>query len=139
MVLAVVYYAWTPVRMWCCRRRVAGSVDAALEERLKRLEGNAQPVSFLFLPRCFITPCQLSTFYFLLPTSYLLLPIYRVFFQHIYERVMVPSTVVSFPDEVEVEEAMSPTESDSRTPVSSSFLLSASSNSSFSGVVSLLL
>ena len=71
MVLAVVYYAWTPVRMWCCRRRVAGSVDAALEERLKRLEGNAQPVSFLFLPRCFITPCQLSTFYFLLPTSYL--------------------------------------------------------------------
>ena len=74
MVLAVVYYAWTPVRMWCCRRRVAGSVDAALEERLKRLEGNAQPVSFLFLPRCFITPCQLSTFYFLLPTFYLLLP-----------------------------------------------------------------
>ena len=128
MVLAVVYYAWTPVRMWCCRRRVAGSVDAALEERLKRLEGNAQPVSFLFLPRCFITPCQLSTFYFLLPTSYLLLPIYRVFFQHIYERVMVPSTVVSFPDEVEVEEAMSPTESDSRTPVSSSDLHSASSD-----------
>ena len=128
MVLAVVYYAWTPVRMWCCRRRVAGSVDAALEERLKRLEGNAQPVSFLFLPRCFITPCQLSTFYFLLP-------IYRVFFQHIYERVMVPSTVVSFPDEVEVEEAMSPTESDSRTPVSSSDLLSASSDFSFSGAV----
>ena len=116
---------------------MAGSVDAALEERLKRLEGNAQPVSFLFLPRCFITPCQLSTFYFLLPTSYLLLPIYRVFFQHIYERVMVPSTVVSFPDEVEVEEAMSPTESDSRTPVSSSDLLSASSDFFISGAVPL--
>ena len=73
MVLAVVYYAWTPVRMWCCRRRVAGSVDAALEERLKRLEGNAQPVSFLFLPRCSISPCQLSLYLptCLLPTSYL--------------------------------------------------------------------
>ena len=151
MVLAVVYYAWTPVRMWCCRRRVAGSVDAAVEERLKRLEGNAQPVSFLFLPRCFTSPCLLPTSYFLLPTSYLLLatsyfllpisylllPIYRVFFQHIYERVMVPSTVVSFPDEVEVEEAMSPTESDSRTPVSSSDLLSASSDFFFSGAVPL--
>ena len=158
MVLAVVYYAWTPVRMWCCRRRVAGSVDAALEERLKRLEGNAQPVSFLFLPRCFISPCQLSlylsTFSLLvyLPTSYLLtcllpiyscllvyflFPLYRVFFQHVYERVMVPSTVVSFPDEVEVEEAMSPTESDSRTPVSSSDLLFASSDFFFSGVVPL--
>ena len=137
MVLAVVYYAWTPVRMWCCRRRVAGSVDAALEERLKRLEGNAQPVSFLFLPRCFISPCQFSLY---LPTClfvYFLFPLYRVFFQHIYERVMVPSTVVSFPDEVEVEEAMSPTESDSRTPVSSSDLLSASSDFSFSGAVPL--
>ena len=41
---------------------------------------------------------------------------------------MVPSTVVSFPDEVEVEEAMSPTESDSRTPVSSSDHNSASSD-----------
>ena len=61
MVLAVVYYAWTPVRMWCCRRRVAGSVDAAVEERLKRLEGNAQPVSFLFLPRCSISTCLLPT------------------------------------------------------------------------------
>ena len=147
MVLAVVYYAWTPVRMWCCRRRVAGSVDAALEERLKRLEGNAQPVSFLFLPRCFITPCQLSLYLptCLLPTcllvywstSYFLST--GCFFQHIYERVMVPSTVVSFPDEVEVEEAMSPTESDSRTPVSSSDLLSASSDFFFSGVVPLLL
>ena len=151
MVLAVVYYAWTPVRMWCCRRRVAGSVDAAVEERLKRLEGNAQPVSFLFLPRCFISPCQLSLYLptCLLPTclfayffftcllAYFLLPIYRVFFQHIYERVMVPSTVVSFPDEVEVEEAMSPTESDSRTPVSSSDLLSASSDFFFSGAVPL--
>ena len=68
MVLAVVYYAWTPVRMWCCRRRVAGSVDAALEERLKRLEGNAQPVSFLFLPRCSISPCQFSLY---LPTCLL--------------------------------------------------------------------
>ena len=48
---------------------------------------------------------------------------------------MVPSTVVSFPDEVEVEEAMSPTESDSRTPVSSSDFLSASSDFSFSGAV----
>ena len=64
-----------------------------------------------------------------------LLPLYRVFFQHVYERVMAPSTVVSFPDEVEVEEAMSPTESDSRTPVSSSDLLSASSDFSFSGAV----
>ena len=80
-----------------------------------------------------------------LPTSYLLtcllvyflFPLYRVVFQHIYERVMVPSTVVSFPDEVEVEEAMSPTESDSRTPVSSSDLLSASSDFSFSGAVPL--
>ena len=116
---------------------MAGSVDAALEERLKRLEGNAQPVSFLFLPRCFISPCQFSLY---LPTClfvYFLFPLYRVFFQHIYERVMVPSTVVSFPDEVEVEEAMSPTESDSRTPVSSSDLLSASSDFSFSGAVPL--
>ena len=80
-----------------------------------------------------------------LPTSYLLtcllvyflFPLYRVFFQHIYERVMVPSTVVSFPDEVEVEEAMSPTESDSRTPVSSSDLLSASSDFFISGAVPL--
>ena len=68
MVLAVVYYAWTPVRMWCCRRRVPGSVDAAVEERLKRLEGNAQPVSFLFLPRCFIFACQFSLY---LPTCLL--------------------------------------------------------------------
>ena len=80
-----------------------------------------------------------------LPTSYLLtcllvyflFPLYRVFFQHIYERVMVPSTVVSFPDEVEVEEAMSPTESDSRTPVSSSDFLSASSDFFFLGAVPL--
>ena len=49
----------------------------------------------------------------------------------------MPSAVVSFPDEVEVEEAMSPTESDSRTPVSSSDLLSASSDFSFSGAVPL--
>ena len=81
----------------------------------------------------------LSTFSLLayLPTSYFLFPFYRVFFQHVYERVMAPSTVVSFPDEVEVEEAMSPTESDSRTPVSSSDLLSASSDFSFSGAVPL--
>ena len=51
----------------------------------------------------------------------------------------MPSTAVSFPDEVEVEVEVSPTEFDSRTPVSSSFLLSASPNSSFSGFVSLLL
>lgn len=138
----MVYYAWTPVRLWCCRRRVPGSVDAAVEERLKRLEGNAQPVSFLFLPRCFISPCQFSLYspICLLPTCllvYSLFPLYRVFFQHVYERVMVPSTVVSFPDEVEVEEAMSPTEFDSRTPVSSSDLLSTSSDFFFSGAVPL--
>ena len=62
-----------------------------------------------------------------------------MFFQHIYERVTMPSTAASFPDEVEVEVEVSPTEFDSRTPVSSSFLLSASPNSSFSGFVSLLL
>ena len=37
-------------------------MDAAVEERLKRLEGNAQPVSFLFLPRCFISTCQFSLY-----------------------------------------------------------------------------
>ena len=131
----MVYYAWTPVRLWCCRRRVPGSVDAAVEERLKRLEGNAQPVSFLFLPRCFISTCQFSLYLSLSTCLLVYLSLYRVFFQHVYERVMAPSTVVSFPDEVEVEEAMSPTESDSRTPVSSSDLLSASSDFSFSGAV----
>ena len=95
----------------------------------------------------FLSTCLLA--YFLLPIlstssllaylsiSYFLSPLYRVFFQHVYERVTVPSAVVSFPDEVEVEEAMSPTESDSRTPVSSSDLLSASSDFSFSGAVPL--
>ena len=86
----------------------------------------------------FLSTCLLA--YFLLAylsTFSFLFPFYRVFFQHIYERVMVPSTVVSFPDEVEVEEAMSPTESDSRTPVSSSDLLSASSDFFFSGAVPL--
>ena len=117
-------------------------MDAAVEERLKRLEGSAQPVSFLFLPRCFISPCQFFLYspICLLPTCllvYSLFPLYRVFFQHVYERVMVPSTVVSFPDEVEVEEAMSPTESNSRTPVSSSDLLSTSSDFFFSGAVPL--
>ena len=109
-------------------------MDAAVEERLKRLEVSAQPVSFLFLLRCFISACHFFNF-----SS--LLSIQGVFFQHVYERVMTSSTVVSFPDEdeVEVEEVTSPTESDSRTPVSSSFLLSASSNSSFLGVVPLLL
>lgn len=34
----------------------------------------------------------------------------------------MPSTAASFPDEVEVEVEVSPTEFDSRTPVSSSFL-----------------
>jgi len=47
---------------------------------------------------------------------------YMMFFQHIYERVTMPSTAASFPDEVEVEVEVSPTEFDSRTPVSSSFL-----------------
>ena len=73
----------------------------------------------------------------LLLLQFLFFSFYMVFFQHVYERVTMPSTVVSFPDEVEVEEVMSPTESDSRTPVSSSYLLSASSDSSFSGVVPL--
>ena len=91
----------------------------------------------VYLPTSYLLTCLLSLY---LPTClfvYFLFPFYRVFFQHIYERVMVPSTVVSFPDEVEVEEAMSPTESDSRTPVSSSDLLSASSDFSFSGAVPL--
>ena len=55
--LLAVYYAWGPVKSWCCKARLSGSMDAAVEERLKRLEGNAQPVSFLFLLRCFNFAC----------------------------------------------------------------------------------
>lgn len=76
--LLAVYYAWGPVKSWCCKARLPDSMDAMVEARLKRLEVNAQPVSFLFLHRCFISAC-----YFF--SSFSLFFLHDVFSAHLRE------------------------------------------------------
>ena len=44
MFAGLIYYAWAPVKSWCCRPRLPNPLDIVVEERLRKLEGLAKPV-----------------------------------------------------------------------------------------------